>query len=139
MGKRKERDSIIFINDHMKLAERLLDDSERGRLYTALRRYSMEGIYSAIMQESGSWLAIFEMMRSAQDKAIRNYEDTCERNRLHALKRYASAADACDGSRGSQSCQSNLIQSKIIESNENPVLNGQEDTGVTGVTGVVWL
>ena len=94
MGKHKEKEGIVLLNDHMLLAEKLLTDGECGRLYRMLRRYSMEGILSDTTLESGAWQAVFEMMRSAQDKANQRYEETCERNRLRALKRYANAAQA---------------------------------------------
>ena len=58
MGKRKERDSIIFINDHMELAETMLTESELGRLYIALRRYSIEGVVGNFATESSGWRAI---------------------------------------------------------------------------------
>lgn len=141
MGKRKERDSIIFINDHMELAETMLTESELGRLYIALRRYSIEGVVGNFATESSGWRAIFTMMRSAQDKAIRRYEETCERNRVRVLKRYTGATAGSNGSRGSQSYQSNLIQSNLIESNlpvkpDVSSLRGKEETGVTGIA---WL
>lgn len=141
MGKRKERESIIFINDHMELAESMLTESELGRLYTALRHYSIKGVLGNFAEESGGWRAIFTMMRSAQDKAIRRYEETCERNRARVLKRYADATAGSGGSHGSRSYQSNLIQSNPIQSNlpvepDFPSLRGQETKGVTGV---VWL
>ena len=141
MGKRKERDSIIFINDHMELAETMLTESELGRLYIALRRYSIEGVVGNFATESSGWRAIFTMMRSAQDKAIRRYEETCERNRVRVLKRYTGATAGSNGSRGSQSYQYNLIQSNLIESNlpvkpDVSSLRGKEETGVTGIA---WL
>ena len=98
MGKHKEKEGIVLLNDHMLLAEKLLTDGECGRLYRMLRRYSMEGILSDTTLESGAWQAVFEMMRSAQDKANQRYEETCERNRLRVLKRYANAAQVDESS-----------------------------------------
>ena len=98
MGKHKEKEGIVLLNDHMLLAEKLLTDGECGRLYRMLRRYSMEGILSDTTLESGAWQAVFEMMRSAQDKANQRYEETCERNRLRVLKRYANVAQVDESS-----------------------------------------
>lgn len=133
MGKHKVKEGILLLNDHMKLAEKLLTESERGRLYTALRRYSMEGVITDFTSETSGWVAVFEMMRSAQDKANQLYEETCERNRLRVLKRYA---DATGGSSGSQSYQSNQNKTNQIKDLDPSSLRGVEETGVTGV---VWL
>lgn len=143
MARRKERDAVVFLNEQMKLAGEVLSEWERGRLFESLRAYSIEGVEPDLTAESRLYRSIFSMMKSAQDKAIAAYEETCERNRVRALKRVQPpAAVAAAGSRGSQSnlIESNLIQSNRIESNEkapsgDPSLKGQE---VKGVPGVVW-
>jgi len=139
MGRRKKRTGIVLLNDHMKLAEKMLKDDELGRLYIAVRRYSMENIIGDYGTESDGWLAVFELMRDAQDYANQLYEETCERNRLRVLKRYA------DATAGSQSYQSNQNKSNQNKTNQNK--SNQEDDSdkssvigqETGVTGVVWL
>lgn len=142
MGRRKKRTGIVLLNDHMKLAEKMLKDDELGRLYIAVRRYSMENIIGDYGTESDGWLAVFELMRDAQDYANQLYEETCERNRLRVLKRYA---DATAGSHGSQSYQSNQNKSNQNKTNQNK--SNQEDDSdkssvigqETGVTGIAWL
>ena len=135
----------------MKLAERLLDPGERGLLYEAVRRYAMEGVLVDALSRSETWQAVFEIMRSAQDKAIRNYEETCERNRRSALKRveqtvYSAGSAGSAGSVGSAGCQSNLIESNRIKSNQikrNGALTGDtaspQGEEVKGVPGVAWI
>jgi len=146
MGRRKKRTGIVLLNDHMKLAEKLLKADELGRLYIAVRRYSMEGIIGDYGTESGGWLAVFELMRDAQDNANQLYEETCVRNRLRVLKRYAGATAGSSGSAGSQSYQSNQNKTnqnksnqnktKQVDDSDNSSVIGLEDTGVTGIA---WL
>ena len=144
MGKRKEREAIILNDDHMKLAERLLSLTERGLLYEAVRRYAMEGVVMDARDQSETWQAVFEIMRSAQDKAIRNYEETCERNRRSAMKkrsRNSDDSDCCENSERFLHSQSNLIKSNLIESNQALAGTTASPKGeeVKGVPGVVWL
>lgn len=141
MGKKRERDAVVFLNEQMRLAGKVLSDWERGRLFESLRAYSIEGIEPDLSSESLLYQSIYEMMKAAQDKAIEQYAQTCERNRRSALKRVqqdaALAAQAARGSLGSQSnlIESNLIKSNLIESNHYASLKGKE---VEGVPGVVW-
>ncbi len=132
MGRRKERDAVVFLNEQLKMAGEVLCESEMGRLVNMLRAYSMERIRPDLEAESRLFRSIYAMMQSAQDKAIEKYEETCERNRERALKRsQPSAAAAAGGSHGSQS---NLIKSNQIKSNqEDGDLSDHEGTGVPGV------
>lgn len=138
MAKKKERDAVVFLNEQMKLAGEVLGEWERGRLFEALRAYSIEGIEPDLTSETQLYRSIFSMMRAAQDKAIAKYEETCERNRRSARKRgQQDAADATSCSAGSQSNQikSNLIKSNLIVSDDTPSLRGQS---AKEVTDIVW-
>ena len=42
-GKRKERDAVVFLNEHLKVLSRVFLESERGRMIEYLRAYSIEG------------------------------------------------------------------------------------------------
>lgn len=143
MARRKERDAVVFLNEQMKLAGEVLSEWERGRLFESLRAYSIEGVEPDLTAESRLYRSIFSMMKSAQDKAIAAYEETCERNKRSAMKRglqLAARATSCSAGSQSNLIESNLIKSNRIESNEkapsgDPSLKGQE---VKGVPGVVW-
>lgn len=133
MGKRKDRDAIIFLNEHMKMAAEMLTERELGRLYEALRVYALEGRTPNLEKERKAYRSIYRLMEVSQDKYRDKYEETCERNRLRALKRVEPSAAG--------GCQSNQIQSNTIQSNQSktetlPALKGQ---AVKGVPGIEWL
>jgi len=138
MGKRKERDALVFLNEHMKMAAEMLTERERGRLYEALRVYALEGKTPNLEKERKAYRSIYSMMEVSQDKYRDKYEETCERNRLRALRRVEpSAAGGCQ----SNPIQSNPIKSNTIQSNQSktetlPALKGQ---AVKGVPGIEWL
>ena len=126
---KKERSGIIFLIEQMTIAEELLDDWELGRLYRALKAFSVEGVLPQMEGESRQWCAVFNLMRAAQQKSIEKYEEKCERNRANAIKRWASE---CDGTK-SNAMDANLIKSDLIRSNQinasggvAPALDGQE-------------
>ena len=109
---KKEREAVVFLNDHMKMARDALSDKELGRLYEALRAYAMEGETPDLTREKKIYISVWNLMKASQDKYLQKYEETCERNRQRALKRW-NAEDA-DGSR---ECQSNTIQYNQNKSN----------------------
>ena len=115
MGKKKERDAIVFLNEQLKMAGEVLSDSEMGRLINMLRAYSLEYREANLSFESSLFKSIYEMMRAAQDKSIAKYEETCERNKRSAQVRsqreQQALAYASSCSRGSQS---NLIKSNLV-------------------------
>ena len=84
-------------------------------------------------------------MSNAQDRNIRKYEETCERNRIRALKRVQPAA--ADGSRREPlaAAAANIKQYNTKQSNikEYGGCAGDDDAsfgkGFTGVPGVGWL
>ena len=145
MGKRKERDGIVLLNEHMLFAEEVLSKYERAELYDAIRAYSMEDKLPDMTGMRAEWRGIFRIMRAAQDKVIRKYDETCERNRVRAGKRWhAEAEDA--GSAGSAGNAGSAENAKQNTSNQNTTnqrrdyveyadLKGRE---VEGVPGVVW-
>lgn len=128
MGKRKERDAVVFLNEQLKMACEVMEDDELGRLIRNLRAYSMEGKEADLEHEGRLFRSIYGMMKSAQDKVIANYEATCERNRNRVLKRYNTATA------GNRSYQSNLIKSNQITGFDDPL-----DREGTGVPGIGWL
>ena len=134
MGKRKERDAVVFLNEQLKMAGEVLCESEMGRLVNMLRAYSMEGIKPDLEAESRLFRSIYSMMESAQNKAIEKYEETCERNRIRALKRVQAEPVAAVAAAGSRGSQSNLIKSNQITGFDDPL-----DREGTGVPGIGWL
>ena len=141
MGKKQERISIIFLDDHMKMAAEALSPRDCGRLFEMIRAYSMEGKETDVSGESRLFRSLYVMMRRAQDKDIERYQETCERNRRAALVRtqqtqrmqraqqtqhmHANAANTI---------QSNTIQSNMTHSGDDPL-----DREGTGVPGIGWL
>ena len=88
MGKRKERDGIVLLNEHMLFAEEVLTKEERAELYDAVRAYSMEDVEPDMSFVRPEWRGIFRIMRKAQDKVIKRYDEACERNRIRVNKRW---------------------------------------------------
>lgn len=136
MRKRKERDAIVFLNEQLKMAGEVLAEGEMGRLVNMLRAYAMEGEEPDLSLESRLFRSIFGMMKSAQDKAIEKYEETCERNRRTAAKRLGRVVTGGDGLSQDAPGVTNLIKSNRIKSNQTDdgVLYLRE-TGETGVPG----
>lgn len=133
MGKRKERSGIVFLIEQMTLAETLLDDWELGRLYRALKAYSTDRVLPDSEAQTKQWNAVFQMMRAAQDQAIANYEELCEKNRRNALLR-------------SQPVAANIIKNNQIKNNQInacggpvPALDGQEGVTDDASEDINWL
>ena len=159
MGEQKKRNVVVFLNEHMVLAARLLSAEKRGRLFEAIRCYSMDGVLPDLKKEKEPYLTVFEMMKNSQDRYIEQYERTCEKNRSNANKRWelersdASGMPSHTSGKKSYAKNANTIQSNTIQNNPNqyntehgcaasPSLVKEgvtEETGVTGVTGVGWL
>jgi len=114
MGRKKERMSIIFRSDQMLCAREELSDAELGRLYEALRAYSIDGVLPALEEEREAWRVLFSMMRAAQDDAIRKYDETCERNRQKAMLRVQPAA-ATAATAATAAAAANIIEDSRIE------------------------
>lgn len=92
--KHKEMQAVMFLNDHMIFAESLLSEREQAQLYAALRAYTMEGVLPDMQGRSKNWTVTFNFMRSAQDRYIERYNETCERNRSAANKRWQKHSDS---------------------------------------------
>lgn len=150
MGKKKQRITVIFLDDHMKMAAEALNPRDRGRLFEMIRAYSMEGKEADVSRESRMFRSLYVMMRRAQDDDIENYKGTCERNRRNAMKRSQRSVTSRDAvSPVVTSCsqyntvQSNTIQSNTIQSNTTHSGGEAADDSLnhegTGVPGVGWL
>ena len=146
MGKRKERDGIVLLNEHMLFAEEVLTKEERAELYDAVRAYSMEDVEPDMSFVRPEWRGIFRIMRKAQDKVIKRYDEACERNRIRVNKRWhgqmpAHTEDTEDtentGYTGNteNAKQNKSNQNKTNQNNGSAGFSsfGDEDTGVTGV------
>lgn len=137
---KKIRDSMIFLNEHMQMAARLLSERERGRLFEALRLYVLEGALPDLTKEKVAYCTVFDMMRESQDRFAQRYEMTCEQNSRNANKRWHGSALPPDAK------HANTIQSKTIQS--NPIQSGgsagedgffvMKETEETGVPGCAW-
>ena len=92
MGKRDNRNGIVLLNEHMLYAEEVLTKYERAELYDAIRAYSMDGELADTSLMRPEVRGIYRIMRAAQDKVIEKYEQTCERNRQRAYKRWRMEA-----------------------------------------------
>lgn len=141
MGKKQERISIIFLDDHMKMAAEALSPRDCGRLFEMIRAYSMEGKETDVSGESRLFRSLYVMMRRAQDKDIERYQETCERNKRIAkmrLQRSVTSRDEASPVVTSRSqyntVQSNTIQSNMTHSGDDPL-----DREGTGVPGIGWL
>jgi len=86
--KKSQRSALPFLIDQMELAEQVLTPKELGQLYIALRRYAVDGELPEKKGKRTAWLATFDIMAHAQDKAKDLYEETCERNRAAANTRW---------------------------------------------------
>lgn len=131
MRKKKGRESIVLRNDQMLCAKKELNDAELGRLYEALRAYSIEGVLPRLECERGEWRVLFDIMRAAQDDAIQKYEETCERNRLSAAQRTQRLAQGA----------ANIIKDNRIKENriEASALDGQEGATDDASEEINWL
>ena len=130
---RRKRKGIVLLNDHMLFAQEVLTTYERAELYDAIRAYSMEGVYPDLTCKRAEWRGIFRIMSGAQDEVIQRYEETCERNRVNALKR--SQQEAASRSQTKQN------ETKQNEKKQNNAFGGDDDLSdreVKGVPGVVW-
>lgn len=147
MGKRKERDAIIFLNDHLVMASEALSPHDCGRLLEMIRQYSIEGKETDLTGESRIFRSLYVMMRRAQDRDIQKYEETCEKNRIKALKRTQPEADGCrqqplaaTAATAANIKQYNIKQSNTIQDGGcaagNGPSSGQE---IKGVPGVAWM
>ena len=87
MSKSKRR-ALTFLIDQMELAEQMLSSEELGQLYIALRKYAIDNEQPDMWDKSPLWRATFGLMSRAQDKALSLYEETCERNRIAANRRW---------------------------------------------------
>ena len=146
MARKRKREAVSFLNDHMKMAAETLSARDCGRLFEAVRLYSMEDVEPDLDKESRIYRSIFSMMRSAQDRMIERYEETCERNRQRVMKRWQQEGDGGDTG-GKQRYTENTKQNetrrdetrqdekKQSETSDDPSLAGQE---IKGVPGVVW-
>lgn len=142
MGRKKDRMSIIFRSDQMLCAREALSDAELGRLYEALRAYSIDGELPPLGEEREAWRVLFSMMRAAQDDAIRKYDETCERNKRIAEKRSSRVVPVVTS--GTNIIEDSRIEDKRIEDKRikesriaASALVGPE--GGTGIDGVRWL
>lgn len=145
MAKKKERDAVVFLNEQMKLAGEVLSEAERGRLFEALRAYAIEGGEPDLAQESRLYRSIYRMMKSAQDKAIAAYEETCRRNQKNAnirwqeREKYTNASERMRANAvDANIIKYNPIQSNIIQSDACGGDGDLSDREVKGVPGVVW-
>ena len=114
--KHKEMQAVMFFSDHMSIAESLLSECEQGQLYAALRAYTMEGVLPDMQGRRKEWAALFDFMRSYQDKYMDRYQKTCERNRAAANKRWHQASGHTPGSP-----------------------DKKQDDWTTGIPGIGWL
>lgn len=146
MGEHKKRNAVMFLNEHMVMAARLLSEKKRGMLFEAIRRYSMEGTLPDLTKENEPYLTVFQMMKDSQDRYIEEYERTCERNRNNANKRWEKERSSTSGIK-SHARNANTIQSNTIQTNTEqdvccagaPSLMKDGVTEDTGVTGIGWL
>ena len=79
---------VIFYPEHVSVARKLLSTEEIGTLFLALVDYAKDG--SIPDSSPKTWEACFELMRDAIDDNAKRYEQTCERNRMNALKRHST-------------------------------------------------
>ena len=63
----------------------LLDDAERGRLFTALLEYSSTGIVPKLR---GNERFVFSGIRAQIDRDAKNYEEKCRKQSENAKKRW---------------------------------------------------
>lgn len=140
MGKRKERDAVVFLGDQIKLAGEVLSESECGRLFISLRDYALEGKEADLLAESRLYRSIYNMMRSAQDKAIEKYQEVCERNRTNIYKRWRDN-DIRPNTTVYDANFRNTADTNIIEKNkkEYTYVDDPLDREGTGVPGIGWL
>lgn len=73
----------------------LLNDEERGRLFTALLEYSANRV---LIQLDGNERFAFSSMRSQIDRDIKRYEEKCRKQSENARKRWQTQeSDLCHG------------------------------------------
>lgn len=73
---------------------RYLSDRERGRLLLALIDYAQDGVLHEGFK--GATALCYEQLRRSIDRNIERYQQTCERNREHALKRWQAEPQPCE-------------------------------------------
>lgn len=95
-GAKKPGSMVIHLDEADMI--RYLTDRERGRLLLALVDYAQDGVITQGFK--GSLAMCYEQMRRSIDRNIVRYQDTCERNRANANKRWHAGLDtpACGGS-----------------------------------------
>ena len=146
MGKRKEREGITLLNDHMLFAEEVLTKYERAELYDAVRAYSMEGTLPDMSTARPEWRGIFRIMRGAQDCNIKKYDEACERNRQRINRRWHGKPDddADTGYTGNTEYTGNTGYTKQNKTRQNKInqddgFDDPLDREGTGVPGIGWL
>ena len=156
MGKKK-REAVVFLNEHMEMASELLTERERGRVFEAVRRYSIDGQLPDLTKEKGTYRTVFKMMKNSQDKYIESYEKTCERNKANIHKRWGSGGmeathdghtSCTTGTSGISGKSSYTRNTNTIQSNSKQYNTTQSDGFAdyssleeqeTGVPGIGWL
>ena len=90
----KKPGSLVIHLDEAEIT-RYLSDRDRGRLLLALVDYAQDGVLPEGFK--GSLSMCFDVMRRSIDRNVKRYQETCERNRQNAAKRWDADATACDG------------------------------------------
>lgn len=144
----RKRKGIVMLNEHMLFAEEVLTTYERAELYDAIRAYSMEGVYPDLDSKRPEWRGIFRILSGAQDDVIRKYDETCERNRINALKRSMKVAASRSQTKQEETKQEETIQNetkqnetkqeKTKQNNDSVDYADLKGREVKGVPGVVW-
>lgn len=88
----KKKPGVMLYFDRLTFLDRL-DDSQRGRLFTAIINYARDGEVPQI--EDLALGMAWDILRPVLDLDAERYEAVCEKNRQNALRRWQSA-DACE-------------------------------------------
>ena len=90
----KKPSSMVIHLDEAEIV-RYLSDRDRGRLLLALIDYAQDGALPEGFK--GSLSMCFDVLRRSIDRNVKRYQETCERNRQNAMKRWEEDAPACGG------------------------------------------
>ena len=94
MAEKKPGSMVIHLDQAGML--RMLSDKERGQLLLALIDYAQDG--ELPQHFKGRAALAFDVMRRAVDRNVARYNETCERNRALAMKRWhPEEAEGCEG------------------------------------------
>ena len=120
-GMKKPGSMVIHLDEADMI--RYLTDRERGRLLLALVDYAQDGVVTQSFK--GSLAMCYEQMRRSIDRNIVRYQDTCERNRANANKRWHAEQDA-------PACGGMPMDAAYANSNGNPSVTPNPNINITG-------